>query len=290
MRLVVTGASGQLGRLVVGALLDRVPAGDLILVTRSPDSLAEFGRLGATVRYGDFEQPDSLAPAFEGGRRALVISTIGARDTVAAHRAAFDAARRAGIAHVVYTSVTNPGEDNPFPPAQTHVRCEEDLRSTGVAWTVLRNALYADLRVTIAARYIKDGEWTTNTGNGSHAFVTRADCAVAAAAALTTDGHEGRVYDVTGPELIDARDYVALLAEFGGRPVDRVEVDDEAYARYRAAFSSEPANAEYFELFGGTGKAIRTGYLSRLGTGVADLTGRAPVSLRAAFSAAFPAR
>lgn len=284
MRHVVTGASGQLGRLVVTALLDRVPADELILVTRSPDSLTEFAERGATVRYGDFEQPERLRSAFEGGGRALVISTIGARDTVAAHRNAFEAAVRAGVSHIVYTSVLNPVPDNPFPPARAHAQCEADLRSMDVPATILRNALYADLRVAIAAKYIQAGEWTTNTGDGAHAFVARADCAEAAAAALTGTGHEGRTYDVTGPELIDARQYTALLTEFGGRPVVRTEVDDEAYDRYRAEFSADPANAAYFELFTGTGKAIRTGYLSQLGTGFEELTGRRPRSLRSALS------
>ncbi len=95
MSLVVTGASGALGRLVVAALLDRVAASELILVTRSPDSLGDVARLGATVRYGDFEKPGSLPAAFAGGRRMLVISTIGAADTAAAHRAAFEAAANA---------------------------------------------------------------------------------------------------------------------------------------------------------------------------------------------------
>jgi NAD(P)H dehydrogenase (quinone) len=286
MRLVVTGASGQLGRLVVKALLDRVPAGELILVSRSPDSLAEFAEAGATVRYGDFEQPEHLPAAFDGGRRALVISTIGATDTISAHRSAFRAAVLAGVDHIVYTSVSNPRADNPFPPAQTHATCEQDLRSLGVATTILRNALYADLRVAIAAKYVQAGEWTTNTGAGSHAFVAREDCAAAAAAALTTDGHEGHVYDITGPEPIDARQYVAMLTEFGGRPIVHTDVDDDAYDRYRAAFMSDPANAAYFELFTGTGKSIRTGYLSGTGTGVEDLTGRGPRSLRSAFAAA----
>jgi NAD(P)H dehydrogenase (quinone) len=283
MRMVVTGASGKLGRLVVAALLGRVPASELILVSRSPDSLEDFARRGATVRYGDFERPDSLSAAFAGGQRALVISTIGVQDTPAAHRAAFEEAVRSGVQHIVYTSVPNPVEDNPFPPARVHLHSEQDLRATGIAWTILRNALYAELRSRIATKYIRDGRWTTNTGNGSHAFVARTDCAAAAAAALTGDGHEGRVYDITGPELVDAEQYVALLEEFGGHPIVRIEVNDAEYERYRAGFSADPNNAAYFELFAGTGEAIRAGYLNQVGTGVQHLTSRLPLSLREVF-------
>lgn len=283
MGLVVTGASGALGRLVVAALLERVAASELILVTRSPDSLADVARLGATVRYGDFERGASLPAAFAGGRRMLVISTIGAADTAAAHRAAFEAAAEAGVEHIVWTSVSNPVKANPFPAAKIHARSEQDLRAAGVAWTILRNALYADLRAQIAAKYSHDGRWTTNMGHGSHAFVARTDCAAAAAAALIESASAGRVYDVTGPELVDAQQYVALLEEFGGRQVVRDDVDDAEYERYRAAFSADPDNSAYFELFAGTGQAIRTGFLSQLGDGVKQLTGRSALSLRQVF-------
>lgn len=283
MRLIVTGASGELGRLVVAELLHRVPAEDLILVSRSPETLAHFAWLGAVVRYCDFEHPDSVAAAFTGGQRALVISTIGLRDTAAAHRTALDEAARAGVEHIVYTSVPNPAPDNPFPPARTHAVSEHDLRSCGVPWTILRNALYADLRTRIAAAYIRDGRWTTNIGDGSHAFVARGDCAAAAAAALTQDGHEEQVHDITGPELVDARHYLRLLEQLGGTPITRVDVDDAEYGRYRTAFAADSRNAPYFELFEGTGQAIREGHLGRLGTGVHDLTGRPPLSLREVF-------
>ncbi len=283
-RLVVTGASGKLGRLAVAALLEHVPASALILISRSPDSLADLAGRGVTVRYGDFERPESLLAAFAGGERALIISTIGVQSAPAAHRAAFDAAAGAGVQHVVYTSVMNPTPDNPFPPAKTHTESERDLRESGTEWTILRNALYADLLVQIAPVHIRTGRWTTNMGDGVHAFVARADCASAAAAALTGEGHEGRVYDITGPEPIDAPRYAALLEEVGGRPIDRVEVGDAEYERYRVAFCANPHNAEYFELFTGTGRAIREGYLDALGTGILHLTGRPPLSLREVFA------
>ncbi|HMG62986.1 MAG TPA: NAD(P)H-binding protein [Streptosporangiaceae bacterium] len=279
MSLIVTGASGQLGRLAVAALLDRVPPGEVVLVSRTPAALADFERQGATVRFGDFEQPASLPAAFAGGERALVISTLGARDTVVAHRAAFEAAARAGVGHIVYTSVQNPVAGNPWPPAQPQRLSEEALRAAGVPWTMLRNALYADLRAQLIPAYLRDGRWTTNIGAGAHAYVARADCAAAAVAALTTDGHAGREYDITGPELIGAPQFLALLAELGGRPVTCAAVDDDAYEAYRAAFMADPANAGCFELFTGSGAAIRTGYLGQLGTGVQQLTGRAPATL-----------
>jgi NAD(P)H dehydrogenase (quinone) len=265
----VTGASGRLGRLVIEALLDRgVPAESVVPISRT--------RTAERARLGDFERPETLTDAFRGVDRLLVISAIGPRDTAAAHRAAFEAAARAGVGRIVYTSVQNPVPDNPFPAAAVHVRSEADLATTGPPWTVLRNALYADLRADLARCYARDGRWTTNLGDGTHAFVTRADCAAAAAGALCGDGHEGRTYDVTGPALVTADDYLTLARERTGAAIERVELDDASYERHRATFTADPANAGTFELFTGTGRAIREGHLATLGHGVETLTGREP--------------
>jgi NAD(P)H dehydrogenase (quinone) len=257
-----------------------VSASDLILITRTPELLADLASRGASVRYGDFGEPSSLLTAFAGAQRALVISVIGPADL---HRSAFEAAARAGVEHLCYTSVPNPVPASPFPPAAGQRASEQALRDTGLAWTVLRNALHADLRAQIATAYIRDGRWTTNIGNGGHAFVSRRDCAAAAAGALTSDGHSGRNYVITGPELIGAAGYLALLEQFGGRPVNCARVDDEAYEHYRAAFQSDPRNPAYFELFTGTGQAIRTGYLGEQTTAVPEPTGRPACSLREVF-------
>ncbi|BCJ47935.1 NAD(P)-dependent oxidoreductase [Actinoplanes ianthinogenes] len=269
MIVAVTGASGRLGRLVIDELLARgTPAGSLVPISRT--------RIDARTRYGDFERPHTLEEAFRGVDRLLVISTIGARDAVGAHRAAFQAAARAGVERIVYTSVQNPVRDNPFPAAGIHLHSEADLTAAGVPWTILRNALYADLRTELARCYARDGRWITNLGDGGHAFVARADCAAAAAGALTGDGHEGHVYDVTGPALVTADGYLALVSGRFGARIERVDVGDDAYERHRAAFVADPANAGTFELFTGSGRAIREGHLARLGDGVRLLAGRPP--------------
>ena len=123
MRLAVTGASGKLGRLVVAKLLEQTPVDRLILISSTPTVMHP----GITLRYGDFERPETLPDAFTGADRALVISTIGTRDAAAAHRAAFEAAARAGVNHIIYTSVLNPVPGNPFPPALGNMHSEADL-------------------------------------------------------------------------------------------------------------------------------------------------------------------
>src|SRR5918997_1273665 len=136
MRIVITGASGQLGRRVTDELLERVAPSDLILVTRTPDSLAEYAARGAEVRAGDFTDPSSLHAAFAGGGRMLLISTdaIGAR--VQHQRDAIDAAVAAGIRHVAYTSIVNPEPgSNPAAAVPDHRATEDELRESGLEWT-----------------------------------------------------------------------------------------------------------------------------------------------------------
>src|SRR3954470_20704872 len=116
MSIVVTGAAGQLGRLVAEELLERVPADELVFVTRHPEALENLADRGADVRHGDFDEPQTLAGAFAGGERMLLISTISIGHRVAQHRAVQEAAARAGVGHVVYTSFPKPEPDHPVGP------------------------------------------------------------------------------------------------------------------------------------------------------------------------------
>jgi len=285
MSILVTGASGRLGRRVIDALLERAPASEIIAASRAPDRLNHLDGKGVARRFCDFGAPESLAETFSGVTRALIISGMPPADIVSQRRAAFEAAARAGVRQIVYTSFPNPAEGSPAPPAGYQRASEAALKACGAPWTILRNAFYAELRVDIAPNYIRAGSWTTNMGTGGHAFVSRSDCAAAAAGALTSEGHEGKTYDITGPELIDPAAYTALLEWRSGRKVACRQVSDEAFETYRAAFEADPANANCVELYGGSGRAIREGWMSQRSTAVRDLSGRDPVSLKMLFEA-----
>ena len=277
MRIVVTGASGHLGRRVTEELLERVAPSDLILVTRTPAALADHAVRGVEVRAGDFTDPSSLPAAFAGGERLLLISTD-----------AIDAAAAAGIRLVAYTSIVNPEPgSNPAAAVPDHRATEDKLRESGLEWTFLRNSIYADLEAGSEAAARATGELVTNGGAGEVAYVARDDCAAAAAAVLAGDGHEGKVYEITGPERLDAGARAAVFAELDGAPVEVVEVDDAAYAAGMAEATGMPlAVAELYATFG---TATRAGALDALSTDFETLTGRAPRSLRDVLTAATPA-
>jgi NAD(P)H dehydrogenase (quinone) len=226
-KLIISGASGQLGLLTVQELLRRgVPAKNLILVSRTPEKLAEFAQQGASTRYGDVDHPDSLPAAYAGGDRMLMISlgfTPGNPPRPPRHKLAFDAAVKAGVKHIVYTSFIGADQGGNM-LADDHRQSEEYLRASGAKWTALRNGFYADSLLQSAMKMAATGKATVRTGATKNAPVTREDCAAAAAGALLGGRRfENRAFDITGPGLVDARDVAKIVGEILGRNIEVVE-------------------------------------------------------------------
>ena len=278
MRVVISGASGQLGRLVAEQLLGQLSPDDVILVTRTPDALAEYANLGAEVRHGDFDEPDSLPGAFSGGDRLLLISTMDVGRRVHQHRAALEAADRVGIQHVVYTSSTNPVPGHPVGQAvDEHRETEEMLRDRDFAWTVLRNAAYAELQVPLGALAVTYGRLVTNAGNGRVAPISRNDCAAVAATVLTGPGHDGRVYEITGPEALSQSDIARLITAVAGRPVRVVPTGDRRLMWSLGRLGTpKPVARTIVDL----GIATREGYFDVVDPAFEQITGRSPRTLR----------
>jgi NAD(P)H dehydrogenase (quinone) len=285
MSIVVTGASGQLARLVTERLLERVPPSEVVLVTRTPEALDQVAAHGVAVRHGDFARPESLPAAFAGGERMLLISASVLGERVPGHHAAIDAAAAAGMRSVAYTSIVNPSDSNPGAAAADHRATEEHARLSGMDWTFLRNSIYSEMQAGPgAAAALATGSLLTNAGEGRTAYVSRADCAAAAAAVLTSDGHAGKAYDITGPEALSAHDLAALYAEIGGKPVEAVLLEDDAWvaAMVEHAGLPEPL-ARQLATFGA---AARQGYAEPVSSSVKDLTGREPRTTREVLEAA----
>jgi len=221
-RIIVSGASGQLGGQVVDELLSRgVDPARLILVSRTPEDLGAYEEMGASTRFGDFSEPASLPDAYQGGDRMLLISINPVPDRVQLHRNAIDAAVEAGVGHIAYVSsvdVANPTSNSAF----DHRSTEEYLMASGVTWTMLRNHLYANGVVGQAARMIGAGSVVIQPDEVPTAWVAREDCAAVAAVVLSTPGHEDRAYDITGSELISRSDIADLATELTGVEIERI--------------------------------------------------------------------
>lgn len=296
MTIIITGASGNFGRCAAELLLETIPPGDLVLVSRTPDKLSDLATRGCIVRHGDFDDPASLVAAFEGGDRLLLISGTRVGKRIPQHGAAIDAARQAGMRHIVYTSfIAADDPANLSEAVKDHRATEEMLRDSGLAWTALRDAQYADaVTDVIIHSLIKDGVMQSAAGDGKMPFIWRDDCVVAAVATLLGEGHENKAYDLTGPDMISHRDIAALAAEFFGHPVEYRQISPEAlYAIFDAlgvprqpvdnfVASGNPWNSDDMVSFD---VAVRDGHFAVESTDFEQLTGRKPRSLRALFEA-----
>jgi NAD(P)H dehydrogenase (quinone) len=280
-KIIVSGASGQLGALVIEELLARdVAPADLILVSRTPvtEHLQVYAQRGASVRFGDFNQPASLAAAYEGGDRMLLISiNAGGGDRPELHRVAIEAAARAGVKHIAYTSYVNADLNSESTIAVDHRRTERILEQSGVAWTMLRNQIYANGLVDQAVQIVRDGRYVTHTPDARVAYVTRENCAAAAAAVLATSGHENKAYNITGPDAIGPRELVALASEISGKPIELVVLTESEY-RQRLAESgmAEPAIDGAISF----AAELDSPYLREPTAAVELLTGRRATSIR----------
>jgi NAD(P)H dehydrogenase (quinone) len=278
MSVIVTGAAGHVGRLVTEELLERLPPEDLVLVTRRPKALRQLSARGIEVRYGDFDHPATLSDAFAGGRRMLLVSTDAMGRRVRQHRAAIDAAAAAGVAHVVFTSHVNPVAWNPAGPvAREPGETEAMLQRSGLAWTVLRFGSFAELQLAPAGVAATNRQLITNAGDGRIVPVSRRDCAEAAAITLTTDGHSGQTYEITGPEALSARDLAELYGDVSGQSVQVVQLSDAMLTWSLVRVGTPVPNSLAITAFG---RAVRRGYFDVIDQAYERLTGHPPMALR----------
>ena len=198
-------------------------------------------------------------PAFAGVDRLLIISADTVGERLPGQLAAVAAARDAGVGHVFYTSATEPTADNPAGVIPDHRATEEALAASGLRWTSLRNNLYAEFQLPTLDQAAASGQFVTNAGAGLTAYVTRPDCAAAAAAALLLPD-PAQVYDVTGPDGVSSQDLAALAGTLGGSPVEVVDVTDEEYV---AGLVAAGLPAPVAQLLASFGTAAREGFMAR---------------------------
>ncbi|MCL3861624.1 SDR family oxidoreductase [Actinotalea sp. K2] len=219
MSVVVTGATGHLGRLVVQDLLAAgYPAQQILAAGRDQGRLASLADLGVRTAAIDLDQPPTLVAAFEGAQTVLLVSGSEIGRRVAQHGHAIEAARTAGVRRVVYTSAPH-ADTSPLILAPDHKATEELLATSGLVTAVLRNGWYTENYLPALEQARATGEIVSSVGSGRVASASRADFAAAASVVLRTDGHDGAVYELSGDVAWDQADLAAAVAEVVGRPV-----------------------------------------------------------------------
>jgi NAD(P)H dehydrogenase (quinone) len=281
--IIVTGASGQLGRGVVEQLLERVPADQVGVSVRSPEKAQWLSERGVRVRHGDFDDAASLRHAFEGAAQVLIVSASNTGGALLRqHRTAIEAARAAGVKRILYTSHMGSNPASPFAPMPDHAATEAVLQASGVAFTSLRNGFYATSGLMLMGQAVQTGQLIAPE-DGPVSWTAHADLAEAAAIALADEGRlDGLTPPLTGTEALDLAGIAAIASDLSGRPIARVTVTDE---QYRASLVSHGLPARQADMLTGLFAASRQGEFAAVDPTLERLLGRRPLSMRGVLAA-----
>ncbi|MCC3317619.1 SDR family oxidoreductase [Nocardia africana] len=269
MTVAVTGASGQLGRLVVEALSNR-DAGPVVAVVRDPAKVADLAERGVHVRQAAYDDPQALDRALAGVDRLLLVSgnEFGAR--VGQHANVVRAAERAGVELLAYTSIPHAGE-NPMILAQEHRDTEEVIAKSTVPHVFLRNSWYWENYLNGLDTTLESGVLYGSAGDGLVAAAARADYAEAAAVVLTTDGHAGRIYELGGDEHLSLADVAQVISNASGKPV---RYQDLPQGEYLAGLEKAGVPGDFARVLADSDAGLRAGWLDVTSGDLQKLIGR----------------
>ncbi|MEO5580818.1 MAG: NAD(P)H-binding protein [Gemmatimonadaceae bacterium] len=278
--IIVTGATGKLGRAIVEKLVARVPASWVCVSVRDVQKAAGLGTLGVRVRQGDFDDGASLRNSFEGATQLLIVSSNARAyggDPLVQHRSAIEAARAAGAERIVYTSHMGVSDSSAFPPMLDHHATEDMLRQSGLAWTALRNGFYAASGIALMGDALQTGVLEAPE-DGKVSWTAHADLAEAAAIILADEGsYDGPTPPLTSSESLDLADMASMASELMDRPVRRVTITDDEL-RTRMSVRGAPGRAADTVL--GLYVASRAGEFANVDPTLEKLLGRRPISMR----------
>jgi NAD(P)H dehydrogenase (quinone) len=285
LSIVVTGATGSLGRLVIDELLATVPAEQIAAVVRNKEKAADLAARGVELRIADYNEAETLAGAFRAGDRVLLISGNEAVQRVAQHSAVLEAANAAGVAQLAYTGVLG-GPEADFELAADHTATEQLILDSGLPYTFLRNGWYTENYTEKLAPVLKYKAVVQSAGEGRVASAARADYAAAAAAVLTGDGHLGQAYELSGDVAWSLGEYAAELSRQLGRTISYNNVPAETHLSIlTVAGLPQPFAAILVDL----DAAIERGLLAATTGDLARLAGRPTTPLADTVAAALAA-
>ncbi|WP_163718106.1 SDR family oxidoreductase [Mangrovibacterium lignilyticum] len=232
MKIGITGATGQLGQLVVEKLKTKVAVEDIIALVRTPEKAAS---LGVDARTFDYSKPEALPESLAGIDKLLLISSNEIGKRAEQHANVIEAAKAAGVKWIVYTSLLH-ADTSSLNLAGEHVATEEALKSSGIAYTILRNGWYTENYTGSVAGALAGGAFAGSAGDGKISSAVRADFAEAAAVVLAGEGHEGKVYELSGDEAYTLADLAAEISRQTGKDIPYMNLPEADYAEALKGF------------------------------------------------------
>ncbi len=280
--VVVTGATGKLGHLVVEGLLKKVPAREIAVTVRSPEKAKDLAARGVEIRPADYSRPETLAKAVAGAEKVLLVSSSEVGQRVPQHLAVIDAAKRAGVRLLAYTSVLH-GEASRLALAAEHQATEAALRASGLAWVFLRNGWYVENYTEHLGPALQHGAFVGSAGAGRIAAATRADYAEAAVAVLTGVGHEKKAYELAGDRPFTMAELAAEVSRQVGKTIEYRELPPE---QYKAVLTGAGVPGPYADLLVDSDLGVARGELDDASGDLRRLIGRPTTPLAEAVAAA----
>jgi NAD(P)H dehydrogenase (quinone) len=280
--IVVTGATGQLGHLVIKALLKKVPAASIVAAVRNVEKAKDIAALGVQVRHADYSQPATWDAALKGADKVLLISSSEIGQRSKQHKAVIEAAKRAGVKLLAYTSVLR-ADTSVLGLAGEHRETEADIRASGVPFVFLRNGWYSENYTAGIPTALSLGAVYGCAGDGRIASATRADYAEAAAVALTTDNQAGKTYELAGDAAFTLTEFAAELSRQSGKAIGYVNLPE---AEYKKALLGAGLPEFLAELLANSDTGVSKGALFDEGHQLSKLIGRATTPLATAVKAA----
>jgi len=223
--ILVTCATGHLGKATIDFLLKKVPAGSVAALVRDLSKAEELKSQGITLRMGDYSDPASLASAFRGVETLLLISSGTLEGRVQQHINAIDAAKANGVKHIIYTSVLRSNPDTKFTVGVDHYHTEEYLKKSGIAYTFFRNTFYTEVLPMFLGDALASGNWYYAAGQAKANFASRTDMAEGLANVLAEPGkHVNKTYEITGSKAYSFSEIAAVAGGLAGKPVNYIPV------------------------------------------------------------------
>ena len=278
-KILVTGATGGLGKAVVENLLKTVSPGDISVLARDPAKAADLQAQGVVVKPGDYNDYASLVAAFAGVDKLFLVSSNDVPNRVPQHANAVNAAKEAGVQHVVYTSAQRKTEDGSSAAAfvtEAHLATEKLLKESGLTYTILKNALYLEVLPLFMGPVLETGTIYLPAGEGKVPYASRADLGAAGAAVLTGTGHENQSYELSSATSYSFHDVAMLLSDVAGKPVHYVSPTAEEFG---TALTAAGVPAEVIQMTTGFCLAIAQGEFDFPAATLAQLLGHQPESL-----------
>lgn len=276
--IVVTGATGHLGKLVVEGLLQKVPANEIVAAVRTPEKAADLAARGVQVRKADYSDPASLVAAFQGADKVLLISGSEVGQRVAQHTAVVNAAKEAGVSHFLYTSILF-ADTTTMLLAAEHKATEQAIKDSGIPYTFLRNGWYTENYAQTVAQALETGSFAGSAGDGKLGAAPRADFADAAVGALTAEGHEGKAYELAADEAWSYGDLAAELSTATGKTITYQNVSAE---QHQQILEGAGVPAGFATILVDSDRGITAGELSSPTHDLSTLAGRPTTPLREA--------